>query len=94
MLVSQMVSASNYWLNNFPPKDGVSRSISPSTLVTGHNIDYNKHIKLEFGEYVQTHEEHGNTMKTRTTGAIACRPSGNTQDGQLFYSLITGRMLD
>ena len=62
--------------------------------MTGRNIDYNKHIKLEFGEYVQTHEEHDNTMKTLTTGAIACRPSGNAQGGQLFYSLTTGRMLD
>jgi hypothetical protein len=33
-------------------------------------------------------------MKTRTTGAIATKPTGNVQGGHWFYSLTTGRMLD
>jgi hypothetical protein len=33
-------------------------------------------------------------MKTRTTGAIATKPTGNAQGGHWFYSLTTGRMLD
>jgi hypothetical protein len=32
--------------------------------MTGVQIDYNKHIRAEFGEYVQVHEEHDNTMQT------------------------------
>jgi hypothetical protein len=32
-------------------------------------------------------------MVTRTTGAIALRPTGNTQGGYMFYSLTTGRCL-
>jgi hypothetical protein len=32
-------------------------------------------------------------MHTRTTGAIATTPTGNTQGGHWFYSLATGRML-
>jgi hypothetical protein len=94
MLVCQMVSTSNFWLNIYPPKDGVSRSINPRELITGIKIDYNKHIRAEFGEYVQVHEEHDNSMQARTTGAIATRPTGNAQGGHLFYSLTTGRMLD
>jgi hypothetical protein len=39
------------------------------------------------------HEEHDNSMATRTTGAIALRPTGNTQGSYLFYSLDTGRVL-
>jgi hypothetical protein len=57
-------------------------------------IVYNKYIRAEFSEYVQVHEEHNNTMKTRTTGAIATKPTGNSQGGHWFYSLTTGRMLD
>jgi hypothetical protein len=94
MLVVQMVSTSNFWLNVFPPKDGVSRNISPRELLTGLKIDFNKHIQLEFGEYVQVHDEHNNTMQTRTTGAIATKPTGNAQGGHWFYSLSTGRMID
>jgi hypothetical protein len=77
MLVAQMVSTCNFWLNACPPTDGVSRSINPRELITGVKIDYNKHIRAEFGECVQTHEEHDSSMKSRTTGAIATKPTGN-----------------
>ena len=45
---------------------------------------------MEFGEYVQTHEEHDNSMVTRTVGAIATCPTGNTQGGYYFICLDTG----
>jgi hypothetical protein len=32
-------------------------------------------------------------MVTRTTGAIALRPTGNTQGGYMFYSLTTGQCI-
>jgi hypothetical protein len=94
MLVVQMVSTCNFWLNIFPPKDGISRNINPRQLITGVKIDYNKHVQAEFGEYLQFHEEHDNAMHTQTTGAIAMKPSGNAHGGHWFYSLATGLMLD
>ena len=33
-------------------------------------------------------------MATRTTGAIALRPTGNEQGGYIFMSLTTGRVLN
>jgi hypothetical protein len=89
-----MVSTCNFWLNIFPPKDGISRNTNPRELITGVKIEYNKHIQAEFGEYVQVHEEHDNTMHTRTTGAIATKPTGNAQGGHWLYSLATVPMLD
>ena len=62
--------------------------------MTGIQIDDNKHIRTEFGEYVQVHEEHDNSMNTQTTGAITTKPTGNVQGGRWFYSLNTGQMLD
>ena len=44
MLIVQMVSTCNFWLNIYPPKDGVSRTINPRELITGVRIDFNKHI--------------------------------------------------
>jgi hypothetical protein len=79
---------------NSPPKDGISRNINPRELITGTKIDYNKHIRAKFDEYVQVHEEHNNTMQPRTTGAIATKPTGNVQGGHWFYSLTSDRMLD
>jgi hypothetical protein len=94
MLIVQMVSTCNLWLNIFPPKDGISRNINPIELITGVKIDYNKHMQAEFGEYVQVHEEHDNIMHTRTTRAIATKPTSNAQGGHWFYSLTTGWILD
>ena len=47
--------------------------------------------KVEFGTYVQVHEKHNNSMESRTSGAIALRPSGNEQGGHYFLSLHTGK---
>eukprot|EP00978_Attheya_sp_CCMP212_P032304 scaffold125490_cov35-Attheya_sp.AAC.1 len=40
------------------------------------------------------HEEHDNSMATRTTGAIALRPTGNAQGGHYFFSLSSGRRIN
>ena len=49
---------------------------------------------MEFGEYVQTHEEHNNNnMSPRTLGMIANRPS-NDAGSYYFISLQTGRLVN
>ena len=40
-------------------------------MVTGQLLDYNQHCALDFGSYVQVHEEHDNGMSEITSGAIA-----------------------
>jgi hypothetical protein len=93
-IIIKMVYCSIFWLNMFPPTDGISTTISPRTLIAGHHLDYTKHCRLEFGTYVQVHEQHDNSMATRTTGAIALHPTGNAQGGYYFYNLGTGRRLN
>jgi hypothetical protein len=58
------------------------------------NLDYNDMI-IEFGAYAQVYEDGGptNTVRARTTGAIALTPTGNAQGGYYFLSLTTGRKL-
>ncbi len=68
-MVVELVHLSVFWLNTFPATDGISKTMSPRTIIFGSKIDFNKHCKIEFGAYVQTHEEHNNSMATRTTGA-------------------------
>jgi hypothetical protein len=93
-ILVEMVQASVFWLNTFPSSDGVSDTMSPRLLIVGFNVDYAKHCKLELGTYAQVHEDHDNSMTTRTTGAIALRPTGNAQGGYYFMSLTTGRRLN
>lgn len=94
IMIVELVHASNYWLNMFPAKDGVSAIQSPRRILTGQVGDYNLHCQLQFGEYAQVHESHDNTMMARTTGAIALRPTGNVQGGYYFLSLSSGKRLN
>lgn len=92
-MISELVYNVTFWLNSFPVADGISSTRSPRELVSGTMLDGARHCVLPFGAYVQTHEEHDNTMTTRTIGAIALRPTGNAQGGHYFMSLQSGRRL-
>ena len=92
-MVIEMVFLNVFWLNAWPNKTGVSTKLSPSTIVTGRKVDCKLHCQIEFGQYVQTHEEHDNSMNARTVGALALRPTGNRQGGHYLYSLYSGRRL-
>lgn len=94
MMLVEMVQMSIFWLNSFPAHDSVSGDLSPRQVMIGSDVDYSLHCKIEFGAYAQVHEEHNNTMITRTTGAIALRPTGNFQGGHYFMSLDSGRRLN
>ena len=82
-------------LNQFPWKHGISDTLSPDTIVTGMGTpDYNR-MRLEFGSYVQLFEDNdpSNTLRVRSTGAIALTPTGNAQGDYFFMSLTTGKKL-
>ena len=83
-----------FFFNAFPPKDGISDTMSPRTIVTGLTLDYDQHCQYAFGEYVQAHEEHDNSMKTRTVGTLAMRPTGNAQGSYYFLSLDSGKIIN
>jgi hypothetical protein len=92
-MLIEMVFLGLFWLNAFPHKNGISKTLSPRTIVTGLGINYNKHCRIQFGQYVQTHEKPDNTMTPCAIGAIALRPTGNQQGGHYFCSLMSGQQL-
>jgi len=69
-LIVEIVYNVMFWINCFPHKDGIHTTLSPRTIVTGSKINYNKHCKLQFGTYVQMHEQHTNSMIPRTSGPL------------------------
>ena len=83
-----------FWTNALPPSPYVGGNLIPRQIITGLTIDYTKHFQLQFGEYAQVHESHENTMQERTTGAIALRPTGNSQGAHFFMSFTTGQRLN
>jgi hypothetical protein len=94
ILVIKMVRDMVFWLNVFPYSKGVSEQLSPRMIVTGQMVDYVKHCKYEFGEYVQMQKEHDNSMMICTIGAIALRPTGNAQGNWYFMSMTTGSVIN
>ena len=62
LMLKEMIYTSIFWLNMFPAHDGVSDTLSPQVLMMGFDLDYHKHCCLPFGSYIQTHEEHDNSM--------------------------------
>ena len=92
-LIVEIVYNAMFWLNCFPHKNGIHATLSPRTIVTGSKIDFDKHCKLQFGTYVQVHEQHNNSMMPRTSGAIALRPTGNAQGSYYFLSLHSGKRI-
>jgi hypothetical protein len=44
-------------LNFFLTKGAVSDTLSPKTILSGETLDFKKHLRLQFGQYCQVHEE-------------------------------------
>ena len=93
IMIIEMAKQATFWLNSFPHPLGISSTMSPRQIVTGEQIDYNRHCRFKFGEYVQCHEEHENSMAPRTIGALALRPTGNRQGSFYFLNLASGRVI-
>ena len=81
-----------FYLNAIPWIDGIS-DLSPMTIIQGTIVDYNLHFRMLYGEYAQTRDATDNTMKPRTTSAIAMGPNRNFQ-GVAFFSLTTERIFN
>jgi hypothetical protein len=82
-------------LNYFPPKGGISDTVSPRTIMTGETLNYKTQLTLQIGQYCQVHEEFTprNSQLPRTQGAICLGPSRNLQGGFKFMSLTSGKVI-
>jgi hypothetical protein len=90
VMVKELVAFATRAINSFPHADGISSSLSPDTIVTRRpKLDYGT-LKLEFGQYVQVYDGTSNDTKSRTLGAIALNPTGNSNSDYYFMSLATG----
>ena len=94
IMLIHLVKNAALWLNAFPAKDVVSSKYSPRFIMTGKELNAEKHAVLEFGAYVQTHEDHTNDMNQRAVGAICMGPTGNQQGSHWFMNLTTGQRLN
>ena len=92
-MIIECVKGVNTWINTLLAQDGVSKNISPRTIVSGITTTYGQYMITLFSTYSHVHCEGDNSMRPRTTAAIALRPMGNLQGGFHFLSLRTGRVI-
>jgi hypothetical protein len=89
-IVKELASMAARTLNSFPHPDGISDTLSPANIVTGAPKPDYKTLPLEFGTYVQVYDGTSSDTKSRTLGAIATNPKGNSSGDHFFMSLETG----
>eukprot|EP00536_Pseudo-nitzschia_multiseries_P000236 jgi/Psemu1/516/gm1.516_g len=79
----ELVTSHVFWWNAVPNASGIWATMNPHIIITRMMLDFVKHMQLQFGEYVETHEPTDNdTAHEQTVGG-----------GYYFYSLQTGRVL-
>ena len=95
VMLKYLAMVSTQQLNLFPAKGGISQYFSPHVIMTGKNLDYNKHCQIPFGAYVQANQENTptNTNAPRTIDAIYLRPLDNKQGGHELMNLQTGMVI-
>ena len=95
-MLGEMVKFSVMWLNSFPAKNGISKSISPRQLLIGLALDYNKHCRMPFGGYAHVNKEPtvtNDVNEPRTIGTICLGPTGNDQGSYKLLSLKIRQMI-
>ena len=80
-MVIELIKYVVFWINFFPPNIRILATYSPRTTITGIKINFNNHCKLQFGAYVQAHEDRvkTNTIQEISHGEICLDPTGNLQ---------------
>ena len=87
-----LVSTSVQWLNAFPSLSGVSKTMSPATIVEGKPQPNMKHKSIVFGSHAMVFLGSNNRLDARSVPAIALNPS-NTHGGYYFMSLYSGKRI-
>ena len=79
---------------NYIPVDGSGTRYSPRELFTGIRANAKVDLRIAFGSYAQVDEPYiDNTMKSRTRGALALYPVGNSQGSVKFFDLATQKII-
>jgi hypothetical protein len=61
IMLKYLSMVSTHQLNLSPAKGGVPAYLSPHVLLTGRNLDFEKHCQVSFGAYVQADQENDPT---------------------------------
>ena len=92
LMIQHLVESRVMWLNRFPSSNGISKTMSPATIVTGQPKPDMSKKRISFGSYAMVYTSTTNTMKSRSVPAIALSES-NKIGGSYFMLLYTGKLI-
>ena len=92
MMTNALVEYAVHWINAFPSPQGVSEHLSPTNIITGRPKPDLSKQHIAFGSYAMVYAGTKNNMKSRSTPAIALKPT-NGWGGYYFMSLLSGKRL-
>lgn len=81
---------------NLAPNNQREDSTSPYELFTGKKVDYQKQLRISFGDYAECKNPNRkpiNNMKPRTDPCIALLPTLNEQGTYIFFDLRSRRIV-
>ena len=87
-----LVATAIKWLNAFPNSQGISKTLSPASIVEGAPKPNMKYRRIVFGSHAMVFIGTTNTLHTRSVPAVAINPS-NYHGGHYFMSLYSGKRL-
>lgn len=93
-MTMEMVYAMNFWIPTLLVVDEVLATPSLCEIVTGVSIDTTKYCIVPFGAYLQGHEQHCNSLITRTLRAVALQLSRSAEGGPYLLNLQIGKRIN
>ena len=88
-MITELVEFLVLGVNSFPPKGGFSKDYKLINLLTGTELDLNKHCKFRNGAYLEANEdpETSNRYDDHTVPYIFLQPTSNFQGSYKYINL-------
>ena len=82
-----------FFINALPAPSGISKTLSPAAMMNDYFLDYSKHCRLQFMQYVLIHNESKNNLNPRVSHALNLGPTGDAQGNHLFLNIETNKIV-
>ena len=92
VMVIGFITEAAKWINAFPSMNGISKTMSPATIVQGVPKPNMKYKRIVFGAYAMVYSGTNNKLDARSVPVIALN-SSNEHGGHYFMSLYSGKRI-
>ena len=92
-VIQGVMRYATFFTNALPAPSGISKTLSPAAMMNDYFLDYSKHCRLQFMQYVLIHNESKNNLNPRVSHALNLGPTGDAQGNHLFLNIETNKIV-